>query len=165
MDAYDVGGWDGYAIAMLGVAGVLVGLIFVALSVNMQQVLRYPWLVTRAGEAILELLAVLVACALLLVPGQSSAVLGTELMALSLASALAIGVPGLRHRESVDLAVRRRSDAQMGAGVVALGLFGLAGISLVAGTGGGLYWLVPATLAALGLATLNAWVLLVEVNR
>jgi len=118
MDAYDVGGWDRYAIAMLGAAGVLVGLIFVALLVNMQQVLRFPWLVTRAGEAILELLE-----------------------------------------------VRRRSDAQIGAGVVALGLFGLAGISLVAGAGGGLYWLLPAPLASPGLATLNAWVLLVEVNR
>ncbi len=30
MDAYEVANWDGFAIAMLGAAAVLVGLIFVA---------------------------------------------------------------------------------------------------------------------------------------
>jgi hypothetical protein len=31
--------------------------------------------------------------------------------------------------------------------------------------GGGLYWLVPATLLCLARAILDSWVLLVEINR
>ena len=41
----------------------------------------------------------------------------------------------------------------------------LAGISLAAHWGGGLYWLVPATILGIGGAVYNAWVLLVEIVR
>ncbi len=38
-----------------------------------------------------------------------------------------------------------------------------AGISLLAGGGGGLYWLVPAVLIGILSGLLNAWVLLIEI--
>jgi hypothetical protein len=41
----------------------------------------------------------------------------------------------------------------------------LAGISLAAHWGGGLYWLVPATILGIAGAVYNAWVLLVEIVR
>ena len=40
-----------------------------------------------------------------------------------------------------------------------------AGLSLILGAGGGLYWLVPAMVLGFGGAVLNAWVLLVEIVR
>jgi hypothetical protein len=42
---------------------------------------------------------------------------------------------------------------------------GVAGASLVAQRGGGLYWLVPAIVLLLGVGVMNAWVLLVEILR
>ncbi len=42
---------------------------------------------------------------------------------------------------------------------------GLAPTSRVMGAGGGLYWVVPATVLGFGGAVLNAWVLLVEIVR
>ena len=41
----------------------------------------------------------------------------------------------------------------------------LAGISLAAHWGGGLSWLVPATILGIAGAVYNAWVLLVEIVR
>lgn len=165
MDAYDVAGWEAFALAMLGAAAVLVGLIFVALSVNMQEVLRYPWLVGRAGEAVLQLVAVLIACALLLVPGQGIEILGLELAAVGVVSVLIVSSQTLRRRGEIAAEYRRQADTQAVLGILALGLFLPAGMSLMLGAGGGLYWLVPATLACVGLALINSWVLLVEINR
>jgi modulator of FtsH protease len=41
----------------------------------------------------------------------------------------------------------------------------VAGASLIAGAGGGLYWMVPALVFVFISTTTRAWVLLVEVNR
>jgi hypothetical protein len=40
-----------------------------------------------------------------------------------------------------------------------------AGVSLLAGAGGGLYWLVPALIFAFVSAAVKGWVLLVEIMR
>jgi hypothetical protein len=41
----------------------------------------------------------------------------------------------------------------------------VAGASLVARSGGGLYWLVPAIVLLLGVGVMNAWILLIEILR
>ena len=41
----------------------------------------------------------------------------------------------------------------------------VAGASLVARSGGGLYWLVPAIVLPLGVGVMNAWILLIEILR
>lgn len=41
----------------------------------------------------------------------------------------------------------------------------VAGVSLLLGAGGGLYWLVPGVVFCLVVAVLNAWVLLIEILR
>lgn len=41
----------------------------------------------------------------------------------------------------------------------------VSGVTLIAATGGGLYWLVPSVLAALVFGLVNVWVLLVEILR
>jgi hypothetical protein len=151
MDAFDAAAWESYAVAMLGAAAVLVGLIFVGLSINLQRLLHVPWLVRRAGSALVELAAVLVASVFLLVPSQASFVLAIELM--------------LRRRDEVQAPHLAENDLAAAMGILAVALYAVAGITVVAGTGGGLYWLVPAMLLCLGRAILDSWVLLVEINR
>lgn len=41
----------------------------------------------------------------------------------------------------------------------------LAGATLLAQAGGGLYWLVPSVISAIVFGLVNAWVLLVEILR
>ena len=41
----------------------------------------------------------------------------------------------------------------------------VGGVSLVAGAGGGLYWVMAAILFAFVSASINVWVLLVEIKR
>ncbi len=49
--------------------------------------------------------------------------------------------------------------------VVSCGCLVIAGATLAAQAGGGLYWLVPSVLAAIIFGLVNVWVLLVEILR
>ena len=49
--------------------------------------------------------------------------------------------------------------------MISSGSVTVAGITLLAGGGGGLYWLVPGVLGALIGGLANTWVLLVEILR
>jgi modulator of FtsH protease len=165
MEAFDVAGWESFGVAMAGAAAVLVGLIFVAMSINMERLLAYPWLVSRAADAVLILMVALGAAALLLVPAIALPVLGWVLVALGAASTASIVVRSVRRRAGVEERYRRNADAQMVTAAASTVMFGIAGLSLLAGLGGGLYWLVPGTVGSLAIAVLDSWVLLVEINR
>jgi hypothetical protein len=165
MDAFDPAAWEAFATALLGAAAVLLGLIFVGLSINLERLLKYPWLFRRAGGALAQLAAALLASMFLLIPSQSSVVLGVELGLLGAASATLVAVLLLRHRTEIDERYRAQNDSAAAMGVVAVLLYSIAGLSLMAGMGGGLYWLVPAMLLSVCRAILDSWVLLVEINR
>jgi hypothetical protein len=71
-------------LAVAGASAALAGLLFVALSINLERILKGRGLPGRAGEAIILLLTVLVVCTFGLVPGQSPRVLGAELLGFGL---------------------------------------------------------------------------------
>jgi hypothetical protein len=75
-------------LAMVGTAGVLTGLVFVAVSINLQEIVSEPGsgLPGRAAEALILLVGVLAASVLLLVPGQGSGTVGTLVLAVGLAT-------------------------------------------------------------------------------
>lgn len=72
--------WHDFFVAQAGAAAALTGLIFVAVSINLGRILGYPHLPTRALEAIVTLLSVLLVSTWVLVPGQSCRVLGVEIL-------------------------------------------------------------------------------------
>src|SRR3712207_9418766 len=76
---------------MAGAAAALLGLLFVAVSINLEQVLRIAWLPLRAGETLGVLVALLTTAVFVLVPGQSPTALGLELAG---AGFLLIGLDG-----------------------------------------------------------------------
>jgi hypothetical protein len=53
--------------------------------------------------------------------------------------------------------------AHVALGQAAMTLFALAGLTLILGSGEGLYLMAPAVLLSIGAAIYNAWVLLVEI--
>ena len=77
--AYASEPWSELYVAMAGAAAALLGLLFVAVSINLEQVLRIAWLPLRAGETLGVLVALLTTAVFVLVPGQSPTALGLEL--------------------------------------------------------------------------------------
>jgi K+-sensing histidine kinase KdpD len=80
VSAYDIHAWVEFGVAVAGAAAVLTGLVFVAVSINLERVLAVPGVPDRAGESVLMFLAVLIYSLFLLVPGQSTTALGVELL-------------------------------------------------------------------------------------
>jgi hypothetical protein len=152
-------------VAAAGAAAVLAGLIFVAVSINLERILAVRGLPGRAGESVVMFLGVLVLALLMLVPGQSERALGAEIIVAGVvyvASLLAILAPGMSAdtRQPVSWKVTR-VVASLAASLPAI----IAGATLLWGAGGGLYWLVPCFVISFAAGLGNAWVLLVEVVR
>ena len=165
MPAYSAVEWEGLFLAGAGASAALTGLLFVAISINLDRILQGTGLPGRAGEAMVLLVAVLVVSMLGLVPGQSPTMLGAELLGTGLvvwfilATIHVRAVQGRVGPDPAALAVRIVT-AQM----AVLPLLA-AGVSLLVRAGGGLYWLAPGILLCLVVAVLGAWVLLIEILR
>jgi modulator of FtsH protease len=84
MHAYSAAEWESLFLAGAGASAALTGLLFVAISINLDRILQGVGLPGRAGEAMVLLVAVLVVSMLGLVPGQSPTMLGAELLATGL---------------------------------------------------------------------------------
>ena len=94
--------WHELFVGVAGAAAALAGLLFVSLSINLQQILQQVWLPRRAGLTVLLLFEVLVIAILGLVPGQAPVTLGVELLGLGVGVWLfATGVYTVR-RPAVD---------------------------------------------------------------
>jgi hypothetical protein len=164
MTSYQPASWHDLFVANAGAAAALTGLIFVAVSINLAQILADRRLPTRAAETLALLLGLLLVSVFMLVPGQARAVLGSEIGGLGLVMAVAL--------VSARLRVPREEDEPLTWSVVPLVvILGgtipmiVAGISVLAGAGGGLYWLVPEVILGFSGAIVNAWILLVEIQR
>jgi hypothetical protein len=80
--------WLDFFLAQAGAAGVLTGLVFVGVSINLEKIVSEPGsgLPGRAAEALILLVAVLTLSILLLVPGQAPVMVGAEVLVVGLAT-------------------------------------------------------------------------------
>jgi hypothetical protein len=163
--AYDPTEWHDLFVAMAGASAALLGLLFVAISINIERILRYEGLPERGLETLVLLLSVLVVSVAGLVPGQSHVALGLELalIALVLTAVIRRLLPRITEPPGATppplrlagLAVRFSGPALLAIGALAV-LFAVAG---------GLYWIAAGIVFATIGAVANAWVLLVEILR
>ena len=156
--------------AQAGAAGVLTGLVFVGVSINLEKILADPHsgLPGRAAEALILLVAVLTASTLQLVPGQSTALIGVEVLAVGLAAwgwIVAIQLRRLGYWRTMRPDLRRAFVLRVALGQLATLPLVIAGIAVLTVGLGGLYWLVAGTVFSILAALSEAWVLLVEINR
>jgi hypothetical protein len=165
VSSYDQSAWQDFGVAAAGASAALAGLVVVAVSINLDRILRYPWLPDRVGETVSLLVAVLVESLLLLAPGQSRVALGAEMLVVAAAAWAVVTTTHLRlrrHRTGQSPAQRRM---RIVAGQLASLPAAIAGASLLVHTGGGLYWLFAGITLSVLAAALNAWVLLIEIAR
>jgi len=163
--AYDPSEWTDLFVATAGASAALAGLVFVAVSINLERILSFRGLPERALETLLFLVSVLLVSVVALIPGQSHVALGLELLAVALAiDAVVLRQPTIQVEAGEEM---RRSwrVSRWTLRLVATVPFPIGAVSLIAESGGGLYWLVAGIVLAIAAAVANAWVLLVEILR
>ncbi|GAA4875354.1 hypothetical protein GCM10023203_26870 [Actinomycetospora straminea] len=162
--AYDAEPWSDFAAGMAGAAAALAGLLFVAVSINIQTILA-GGIAGRAAQALVLLALPVFFSLALLVPGQPDVALAVELVLIAVVVA-----PGLARQARP----RARAPEQPASSWVATTVLPsvvvvvapvLAAVGLLTGSLGGLYWLPAAVALALLGGLVNAWVLLVEILR
>jgi hypothetical protein len=157
--------WEAFFSAQLAAAATLAGLLFVGVSLNLAKILGNPSLPGRALSGFYLLLANLILASLMLVPEQPPTVIGLEILLIGLA------LWGMISR--LDVVAIRRSTADYRLYFVrhffmfqvAVIPYLVSGVLVLAGVHGGLYWLAAAMVISLFVASTEAWVLLVEINR
>jgi hypothetical protein len=158
VSGYTTEGWGELFLAEAGASAALGGLLFVAVSINLDRIIALRSLPGAALGAIVLLVAVLMVSTFALVPGQPRWVLGTEVLVVGIAAwsiltviwirALRAPIPDQpRFVPVISVVVTQAATLPM---VV-------AGVSLLLGAGGGLYWLVPGVAFSLVVAVVNLW--------
>jgi hypothetical protein len=157
--------WQSHLSMQAGAAATLMGLVFVAASINLSMIVSTPSLPGRVLESVLQFVQVLFISMLITIPRQSSVVLATEVFTVSFLSwtcqLLAftqyhrahLGNPGWWLGLRVVLAH------------LAIVPFFVFGARLFFNRVDALYWAVPGFLFSFVGGLMNSWVLLIRVGR
>ncbi len=165
MDLRPIAEWTTYLAVQAGAAATLTGLVFVAVSLNLNRIMSFPGLASRAGESLLQLLDVFFISGFALIPGQSMNLLGIEVLIFALASWIAQVTGQVRYlfqrsgHPLTWLTVRA-----LGAQLATLP-FCIAGVEIMVGSPHALYWLVFGFTFSFIAALFTAWILLIEILR
>lgn len=164
--AYAPEEWTDLFVAVAGASAALAGLLFVAVSINVERIINYKGLPERALEALTMLLVPLVVSIAGLMPGQSHVALGIELLAIT--AALVLMLVRLPVARSLPEGIETPPQYVLGRQVVRLTgtvLLGIGALAELFAVAGGLYWVAAAIVALTLGAVVNAWVLLIEILR
>jgi modulator of FtsH protease len=164
LNAYDAGAWHDFFVTAGTAAAALTGLLFVALSIQLDRVLGHPEHRFRARGNFFGLTVVMVMALVVLMPSLSQRWLGVGLIVPNLAAAT-VNAWHIRRvlptffSGSVIFPLR----VALSYALILMGVFG--GISVIWGTGGGLVWPAIEAIGMLLIALLGAWSLLVGVAQ
>lgn len=157
--------WHDFLVAQVGASAALGGLLFVGLSLNLEKILTYPGVPERAQITLVMILATLLLGSLLLIPRQEFFPLGIEGLAVGIVT-VALGTRfGFRAMHAAQPEYRRRVGFSLLFFWVATLPYLIGGGLMLAGHDGGMYWIAAAICISLIKAMLDAWVLLIEINR
>lgn len=165
MEAYDAAAWSDLFVAVAGASAALAGLLFVAISINVDDIVANASLPGRGLEAVVFLVGSLLVATVCLFPGQSREALGTEVLVIGLVVwAIPLRLQLVNSRRPDPGHLEHRSGRAVLAQVATLP-FVVGGLSILVGEGGGLYWVGAGAALTFAAATAAAWVLLVEIKR
>lgn len=164
MIAYEPSAWSDLFVAAAGATAALSGLVFVAVSINVDRVLKFEGIPELAMMTLLMLLGILIVSLIGLIPEQSGETLGIEYVAVM------VPLVGLGARLASRSIPRGGEEPTHLSSRVVLPLIGvlplaIGAVTLVLGSGGGLYWIVAGMILTTCAAIANAWILLIEILR
>ncbi|MGA2713019.1 MAG: hypothetical protein ABSG41_07910 [Bryobacteraceae bacterium] len=157
--------WNTLLALEAGAAATLIGLVFVAVSINLDRVLAYPGLPGRAAESVLQLLEVFLISTVALVPGQPERILAVEFLVIGVFFWVAPITTQIRYLMLKADHPRWWIVLRTMLSQLATVPFCVAGIALLMGAPGALYWLVPGFVFSFVSGVVSSWVLLVEIRR
>ncbi|TME52058.1 MAG: hypothetical protein E6I60_09945 [Chloroflexi bacterium] len=161
---YDAAAWHDYFLMVGGGAAALTGLVFVAMSLHLDQIALNPAHRHRARTVLTGLTAVFIRCALVLMAGQNGQAVAVELIVVL------IGVEIVLYRSiSQALQATDRSDPALlwrTIGSFACLVTEQAGaLALFFGNAGGLYVVGIGMMSSFVFMVTGAWLLIIGVRR
>ena len=157
--------WNELFGAQAAAFAALTGLVFVALSINLKEILEQPGLSGRAAEAVVVLVEPVFIGLVGLLPHQCVRTLGGELLVIGVSSWALTTLLVIRNWH----AVRERPPHEMATRLILVEVATLlivAGAALLtAGHQSGLYWETAGAGVCLVTGLVDGWVLLVEILR
>ena len=156
--------WTDFFIAEVGATAALAGLIIVAISINVRQILAIGHLPGRAWEALVLLFSALLISSLALIPDQGPRLFGGEVLVLEFIVLVNAAISQLRsisvEAQQVSWLASRAISVLLTCVPIVIG-----GALLASGSENGLYWIAPGILVAIVVSAINTWVLLIEILR
>lgn len=157
-------GWSEFNVAMVGATAALAGLVIVAASVNIAEIVKAATITARLAAGIAALVLGLVVSALSLVPGITTGWLGVGVLAATaIAGSFQVHASTVIARDtSPDDRLRVLKSVF---GFVPIAAYLVAGVLLFAAPAAGLVAAAVGCLVAIPAAIVVSWVALVEVLR
>jgi hypothetical protein len=155
--------WGTFVTITGGGAAALTGLLFVAVSIKIDFISGSQELRNRAGQVLTLFAIVVIASALVAIPGQSDRVLGIEVIALTLVMGGLLRFLDRRAGTGGTNSAARLLEAAA-PNLLTMLLMLAAGVVLAVGQPDGLYVLVTPILIALAGGMASAWLLLIRIS-
>jgi modulator of FtsH protease len=158
--------WANFFLGELGASAALAGLLFVSLSVNQRRILELGRIAERGLEALIMLLLVLVVSSLALVPAQTPRLFAGEILLVAM-----MQLTVLTYLERVQWSTLEPQYRSITLRMFILShvatwfVIAAAATLLWRGDWIGLYVLPAGMLLSFITSGMNAWVLLIEINR
>ncbi|MBE3002347.1 hypothetical protein IDM40_27150 [Nocardiopsis sp. HNM0947] len=163
--AVDTTQWSDFGVAVIGASAALAGLLVVAVSINIQPILANDTLPRRVIVALVSLTTPLVFSVVLLIPETPASVVGSSLLAIGLVCGAILGLATWPSSRPTERTLAEWLIAPVMPAVLLSGSIVLAGVGVLTGSLGGLYWLPVAVIASVVGGLAQAWVLLIEILR
>ena len=157
--------WHDFFVATAGAAAALTGFIFIGISINLKQILAWPQLPNRSLEGLILPVNVLLVSCCGLIPGQTHAWLGGEIVGFWLLTGVLTLVLNRVTATLTPVPYRRLYWKNLVLTQLAILPYGLAGVGISSNSESALYGVVISILLSFIKAIYDAWILLIEINR
>lgn len=152
--------WHDYFVVVGGGAAALTGLVFVAMTLHLDDIVNHPVHRHRARTILTGLTAVFIRCSLVLMGGQSLRWVAVEIIAVLVVVEVVLYRSTLGARDAADFTVLLRSVGSFATLVIEQ----LGAVVLFAGAAWGLYLVGVGMMSSFVFMVTGAWLLLVGVQ-
>ena len=157
--------WDSFFSAVSESSATLTGLIFVGVSISLNRILEIPKMASRALVAIILLLTVVVSSLLFLIPDLDIFQEGIIVLSIAIAVWVITLVLCLRMLYITSPEFKKYVKYNIILTQLSLWPFIVAGICMMTIGEAGIYWLISGMIFTLVKTVVDAWVLLIEINK